>query len=121
MYSSPYLHVLLCSTGRIFHLVRFLQIFFTTLLQCPKTWLYFKYFVRLLHNSSDRFVGCLSCPRICIYEMIQITKRSIPSCFAKRVYHLSCLCIFLLRHNRLYFNKFLPPVSLRILICWIAI
>ena len=27
--------------------------FFTTLLQSPKAWLYLKYFVRLLHNSSD--------------------------------------------------------------------
>ena len=33
--------------------VEFAHHFFTTFLQCPKTWLYFKYFVRLLHNSSD--------------------------------------------------------------------
>ena len=28
---------------------------------------------------------------------------------------------FLLSHNKLYFNRFLPPVSSSILICWMAI
>ena len=37
------------------------------------------------------------------------------------VYHVLRLSIFLLHHIHLYFNKFLPPVSSRILICWMAI
>lgn len=44
--------------------------------------------------------------KVLFFGYLQITKSSIPTHFAKSIYHLLCLCIFLLRHNRFYFNKF---------------